>query len=213
MYAPQLQGLNTILCVGCHSDDIELGCGGTILKLLRDHDDLEIHWLVLSGAGERAAEAQLSATRFLGGASRHRIVIKEFRDRYFPQQAEQIKDFVHATAQQVEPDIVFTHWLEDRHQDHRLVAEFTWHAFRNHLIWEYEIPKYEGDLGHPNVFVPLDQELRDFKINTTYECFKSQQDKSWFTREAFSSLLTLRGLECNSPSGYAEAFHCRKIRF
>ena len=211
MYSPQLDNLNTVLCLGCHSDDIEIGCGGTILKLLKDRPDTQIHWVVFSGAGERADEARTSAQRFLGNADHHQIVIEDFRDRYFPAQAEAVKDFVHSISAKVNPDLVFTHRLEDRHQDHRLVAEISWHAFRNHLIFEYEIPKYEGDLGQPNIFVPLDKEFCDSKINFTYESFPTQQDKPWFTRETFNSLLRIRGLECNSPSGYAEAFYCRKM--
>ena len=211
MFAPQLSELKTILCLGSHSDDIEIGCGGTILKLIREHANAEIHWVVFSSAGERADEARTSATHFLAGASRHHIEIRDFRDRYFPQQSEEIKEFIHSLASRIQPDLIFTHRLEDRHQDHRLVAEFTWNAFRNNLIFEYEIPKYEGDLGHPNVFVPLEKELCDSKIHTTYDCFRSQQDKSWFTLDTFAALLRLRGLECNSASGFAEAFHCRKM--
>jgi len=211
MYTPPLTNLKSILCLGCHSDDIEIGCGGTILKLLRACPEAQVHWVVLSGAGERADEARTSAERFLGDSSQHNIMIKDFRDRFFPQQAEEIKNFVHSVSSEVSPDIVFTHRLEDRHQDHRMVAELTWNAFRNHLIFEYEIPKYEGDLGQPNVFMPLDKELCDAKIDITYESFKSQQDKPWFTHDTFSSLLRIRGLECNSPSGYAEAFHSRKM--
>lgn len=182
-----------------------------MLKLLQEYPDVQVYWVVLSGAGERADEARSSANRFLGDSSKHRIVIQDFRDRFFPSQAEAIKEFVHSISSEVAPDLVFTHRLEDRHQDHHLVAELTWNAFRNHLIFEYEIPKYEGDLGQPNVFVPLEKDLCDSKINITYESFASQQDKPWFTHDTFSSLLRLRGLECNSPSGYAEAFHCRKM--
>ena len=211
MFIPQLNNLKSVLCFGCHADDIEIGCGGTILRLQREHPDVYIHWGALSGAGERAAEAQASAERFLENSSNHKIVIHDFRDRFFPQQSEEIKNFIHSVSTEVNPDLVLTHRLEDRHQDHRLVAEYCWHAFRNHLIFEYEIPKYEGDLGLPNVYVPLDQELCEAKIGITYECFKSQQDKPWFTPDTFSSLMRIRGLECNSNSGYAEAFYCRKM--
>lgn len=182
-----------------------------MLNLLRDHPNLQVHWVVLSGAGERSDEARLSAAEFLADAGGDRIVIKSFRDRFFPQQAVQIKDFIHSLSSEGDFDIVFTHRLEDRHQDHRLVAELTWQAFRNHLIFEYEIPKFEGDLGQPNVFVPLQKELCESKIEITYSRFASQQDKPWFDRETFWSLLRLRGLECNAPSGYAEAFQCRKL--
>ena len=211
MFTPQLTNLKTVLCLGCHSDDIEIGCGGTILKLLREQPEVSVRWVVMSGEGKRASESEASAKRFLGDAAQHQVQVESFRDRYFPTQAEAIKDFIHAVAAEVNPDLVFTHRLEDRHQDHRLVAELTWNAFRNHLIFEYEIAKYEGDLGQPNVFVPLEKELCEAKIDITYECFQSQQDKPWFTRETFSSLMRLRGVECNAPSGYAEAFHCRKM--
>ncbi len=211
MYTPQLADLHTILCIGCHADDIEIGCGGTILKLLRDQPNVQVHWVVLSGDANRADEARASATRFLGTSAIHRIIIQQFRDRYFPYQGEAIKDFIHTLSRDIVPDIVFTHRLEDRHQDHRLVAELTWNAFRNHLIFEYEIPKYEGDLGQPNIFVPLDRDACDEKVNITYDSFGSQQEKPWFSRDTFTSLLRLRGLECNSHTGYAEAFYCRKM--
>ncbi len=211
MYTPQLNNLKTILCLGSHSDDIEIGCGGTVLKLLRDCPGVDVRWVVLSSSGGRANEARTSAERFLSGSSNSRILIQDFRDRYFPSQYEAIKDFIHGVSCEVSPDLVFTHRLEDRHQDHRLVSDLTWNAFRNHLIFEYEIPKYEGDLSQPNVFVPLEKNLCDTKINITYESFETQQEKPWFTPDTFSSLLRLRGLECNSPSGYAEAFYCRKI--
>ncbi|NOY43804.1 MAG: PIG-L family deacetylase [Planctomycetes bacterium] len=211
MYTPQLNNLKTILCLGSHSDDIEIGCGGTVLKLLRECPGVVVHWVVLSSEGERAGEARTSAERFLNGSLNSRVLIQDFRDRYFPAQYEAIKDFVHGISGEVSPDLIFTHRLEDRHQDHRLVSELTWNAFRKHLIFEYEIPKYEGDLGQPNVFVPLEKDLCDTKINITYESFESQQEKPWFTPDTFSSLMRLRGLECHSPSGYAEAFHCRKM--
>ena len=205
------QRLDNILCIGCHSDDIEIGCGGTVLKLLERHPGANVHWVVLSAAGQREEEARTSARQFLAAAQQSRVVVGEFRDRYFPSQAEEVKDFIHDIARATTPDVVFTHRLEDRHQDHRLVAEVTWHAFRNHLVLEYEIAKYEGDLGQPNVYVPLSEELCRHKIDTVHEAFASQRDKPWFTPDTFWSLLRLRGLECNSPTRYAEGLYCRKM--
>ena len=185
-----------------------------MLKLLDEHTEAKVTWVVLSAAGPRRAEAQASAERFLADVSSE-IVIADFRDRYFPYQGEQIKDFVHKLAEQIndvnQPSVIFTHRREDMHQDHRLVAELTWNAFRNHFIVEYEIPKYEGDLGQPNLFVPLTKETCQRKVDLLHEQFVSQRDRPWFTTETFWSLLRLRGLECQSAYGYAEAFHCRKV--
>lgn len=203
--------VRSILCLGAHADDIEIGCGGTILKLLEQHPQASVHWVVLSGDHVRKAEAQISAERFLAAAHHRDVFVEEFRDRYFPAQYESIKEYIHELTAQVQPDVVFTHRREDLHQDHRLVAELTWNAFRNHLIFEYEIPKYEGDLGQPNVFVPLSEEICERKIDTIYDAFASQRDKPWFTKETFRSLLRLRGLECQAPSGCAEALYCRKL--
>jgi len=203
--------VRTILCLGCHADDIEIGCGGTILKLLEEHPAARVCWVVLSAGGERIPEARASAEKFLSSATERNIIIADFRDRYFPAQHEQVKDYIHELAAQFRPDIVFTHRREDVHQDHRLVAELTWNAFRNHLIFEYEIPKYEGDLGRPNVFVPLAKATCTRKVDTLHDAFVTQREKPWFTKETFWSLLRLRGLECHSPSGYAEGLYCRKM--
>ncbi|MCE9544621.1 MAG: PIG-L family deacetylase [Planctomycetia bacterium] len=201
----------TILCLGCHPDDIEIGCGGTVLKLLEQHPQLTVWWGVLSSEGVRADEARRGAELFLTGAAAKHVVIRDFRDRYFPLQYEQVKDFIHSLAREVQPDVVFTHRLEDVHQDHRLIAELTWNAFRNHLVLEYEIPKYEGDLGKPNVLVPLTAEQCQTKIASLHEAFASQRDKPWFTEDTFWALLRLRGLECNSPTRFAEGLYCRKM--
>jgi LmbE family N-acetylglucosaminyl deacetylase len=205
------QNLRRILALGCHADDIEIGVGGTLLRLLAEHAGLHVTWVVMSAAGERRAEAQASAEQFLERAGSREIIIADFRDRFFPFQAEAIKEFLHQVADKTQPDLVFTHRLEDRHQDHRTVAEFTWHALRNHLVCEYEIPKYEGDLGQPNLFVPLAREVCERKIAITHESFASQRDKPWFTPDTFWALLRLRGLECNSPTRFAEGLYCRKM--
>jgi len=211
MFTFGFQNLRRVLCLGCHADDIEIGCGGSMLRLLNERPGMEVWWVVLSGDPDRAAEARQSAANWLSAARERQIICGDFRDRYFPAQWAQIKEFIHAIAARVEPDLIFTHRRDDAHQDHRLVGEITWNAFRKHLIWEYEIPKYEGDLGQPNVFVGLDEAICKRKIELLGDGFPSQQGKPWFTADTFWSLLRLRGLECNSPSRLAEGFYSRKI--
>jgi LmbE family N-acetylglucosaminyl deacetylase len=201
----------TILCLGAHADDIEIGCGGTLLRLLAESPTIEVCWVVFGAAGERAREAEFSAGLFLAKAAARRVIVRSFRDSFFPYEGPAIKEALHEIARDVQPDLVFTHRLEDRHQDHRLLAELTWNALRNHVILEYEIPKYEGDLGHPNLYVPLDEATCRAKIETTHRTFATQHSKPWFTPDSLWGLLRLRGLECNSPSRYAEAFTCRKL--
>lgn len=211
MFSPKLSDVRTVLCLGAHSDDIEIGCGGTLLKLMQQHGPLNVCWVVLSGEGPRADEARNSADHFLQAAGESDVRIEGFRDSYFPAQYETIKDYFHQLSRSVRPDLVFTHRREDWHQDHRLVNELTWNAFRSHLILEYEIPKYEGDLGKPNVFVPLEEAECQQKVTTLSECFGTQRSKGWFTEDTFWSLLRLRGLECAATTRYAEAFTCRKM--
>jgi len=210
MFTPNLKNLRRVLCLGCHGDDIEIGCGGSVLRLLNEHPGIEIWWVVLSGDPDRAAEARQSADAWLAGAGQRHVICGDFRDRYFPAQWAQIKDFIHGIAARVEPDLIFTHRRDDAHQDHRLLGELTWNAFRNNLTWEYEIPKYEGDLGQPNVFLALDEAICRRKVELLWNAFPSQQGKPWFTADAFWALLRLRGLECNAPSRFAEGFHARK---
>ncbi len=200
----------SILCLGSHSDDIEIGCGGSLLRLLSSYSDLEIVWVVFSSTVEREREARTSAELFLRGAKRSEIIVKDFRDGFFPFQGSEIKNFIEG-LKQVSPDLVFTHNRKDAHQDHRQIAELTWNTFRNHLILEYEIPKYDGDLGHPNLFIPLEQDIYQRKIRYITEAFETQRTKRWFEPETFLALMRLRGMECVSPSGYAEAFYCRKL--
>jgi LmbE family N-acetylglucosaminyl deacetylase len=201
---------STVLCVGAHSDDIEIGCGGTVLKLVAANPDLVVHWVVLSAYGDRAGEARASAERFMAGCSHHEVEVAAFRERYFPHLPE-LKEFFDGLGARVRPDIVFTHHREDAHQDHRVVAELAWNTFRDHLILEYEIPKYDGDLTRPNVFVRLDEDTARRKTQAVLEGFPSQTDHFWFTRETFLSLMRLRGIEARAPSGYAEGFHARKL--
>ena len=200
-----------VLCLGAHSDDIEIGCGGTLLTLRKRFPDLEFRWIVFSSGHERAEEARRSAALFLKRAGRSQILVKDFRDRFFPFMGAEIKEFFDQFSQEFSPDLIFTHYRHDLHQDHRTICELTWNAFRNHLILEYEIPKYDGDLGAPNVFVPLDRGACERKIKNILAAFTSQRAKPWFTRETFLALLRLRGVECGAPSGLAEAFYGRKI--
>lgn len=210
-FAKQSDSNFKILCLGAHSDDIEIGCGGTILKLLEQNPETEVCWVVLGAAGHRKSEAMGSADIFLAGAKRKEVITREFRDGYFPDKWAEIKDFFEELRRRFQPDLILTHYRRDMHQDHRLVSELTWNTFRDHLILEYEIVKYDGDLGTPNFFVPLTGITARKKIHTILDCFGSQKHKSWFTEDTFSSILRLRGVESNAPEKYAEAFHCRKI--
>ncbi|MEX0679234.1 MAG: PIG-L deacetylase family protein [Pirellulales bacterium] len=211
MRTMSLGPLRTILCLGAHADDIEIGCGGTLLKLLAQHRGVALHWIVFSGAGVRAEEAAASAAQFLRDAETRHVKIHSFRDSFFPAAWPEIKEVVAQLGSTVAPDLIFTHRREDFHQDHRTLAELTWCAFRNHQILEYEIPKYEGDLGSPNLYVTLDEDVGRRKVDTLFDSFKSQHEKPWFCRETFYALMHLRGLECNAPGKLAEAFHCRKM--
>jgi LmbE family N-acetylglucosaminyl deacetylase len=200
----------TVLALGAHADDIEIGCGGTLLRLAATYPELEVHWVVLSGSPERAAEARASAGSYLGGVVKHRVITETFRDGFFPYEGSAVKEYFERLKGEVSPDLILTHRRGDLHQDHRLVAELTWNTFRNHLILEYEIPKYDGDLGAPNFFVALDDETCDRKTALLIEHFASQRDHAWFTEDLFRSLLRLRGMESNAPSGKAEAFYSHK---
>lgn len=200
-----------VLCIGAHSDDIEIGCGGTLLKLIEEQPRLSVHWVVF-GANQpaRAAEAVGSAQVLLQSIQTKTIVVKQFRDSFFPyigtaikEEFEQLKD--------VAPDIIFTHYRNDLHQDHRLLAELTWNTFRDHFILEYEIPKYDGDIGAPNLFVPLSENQCQRKVDHILQHFATQGERHWFTPDLFYAFLRLRGMESRSPSKYAEAFYCRKI--
>jgi LmbE family N-acetylglucosaminyl deacetylase len=198
-----------ILCVGAHSDDIEIGCGGTVLRLAEQYPDSEFHWVVFNAAGIREAEARHAAGLFAGPRLKGTI-LKTFQDGFLPYVGGEVKAVFESGLKQIAPDLVFTHNGRDAHQDHRLLWELTWNTFRDHLILEYEIPKYDGDMGRPSMFVPLERETCEKKVRHLMEAFKSQQEKRWFQPDTFFSLMRLRGMECNSSSGYAEAFYCRK---
>jgi len=205
----QFGGIKNLLCLGAHSDDIEIGCGATIRKLTMRYPGLSICWLVFGAVGKRRAEAKNSARVFLEDAGKSRIIIKAFPNSYFPFHGAAIKDLFESLKSQFEPDIVFTHFRNDRHQDHRVISDFTWNTFRNHLILEYEIPKYDGDLGSPNVFVEINQKLAHEKAENLCRLFPTQNNRHWFSEETFLALMRLRGMECCSR--YAEAFYCRKM--
>lgn len=202
-----------ILCMGAHSDDIEIGCGGTLLRLSTEYPELYVTWVVFSAVSERAVEAQNSANEFLKNVRHKRIILKEFRDGYFPSNVSDLKDIFEDLKGRVIPDLIFTHYRNDLHQDHRQLCELTWNTWRNHSILEYEIPKYDGDLGNPNFFVTLDEELREHKIALLMKYFQTQTNKHWFSSETFNALMRLRGIESKSSSGYAEAFYGRKVLF
>jgi LmbE family N-acetylglucosaminyl deacetylase len=198
-----------VLCLGCHSDDIEIGCGGAILRLAEQYPKCEFHWVVFNALGVREGEARKAADMFAGPKLRGPHLHK-FRDGFMPWVGSEVKA-IFEELKAVSPDIVFTHYGKDAHQDHRLISELTWNTFRNHIILEYEIPKWDGDLGQPNVFAPLTKEMAEKKAKNIVEAFVSQQPKHWFEESTFLALMRLRGMECNSPSGYAEAFYSRKL--
>jgi LmbE family N-acetylglucosaminyl deacetylase len=200
-----------ILCLGAHCDDIEIGCGGTILRWLQEDAGLEFYWVVLSSNRERKKEASKSADLFLKGARKKKILIESFRDGFFPYRGAEIKEYFEALKKRVSPDIVLTHYREDRHQDHRLVSDLTWNTFRRELILEYEIPKYDGDLGQPNLFVHLNQTVCQEKIRNILEIFETQTEKHWLTEDTLRAILRLRGVESHAQEKYAEAFYCRKM--
>lgn len=202
-----------ILCLGAHPDDIEIGCGGTILKFIDEAPEAKFRWIVFSGNKIRNKEALQSVSSFLNEIESKQIDIYNFRESYFPFVGAEIKDCFEKIKKEFSPDIIFTHYTGDAHQDHTLISKLTWNTFRNHFIIEYEIPKYDGDLGAPNLFVYLDESLVQRKIDFLCDFFQTQNRKIWFSEENFKSILRIRGVECNSPTNYAEAFYCRKMVF
>ena len=204
-------GPRKVLVLGAHADDIEIGCGGTMLRLVSKPRDLDVLWVVFSASEERAAEARMSASAFLAGAARTRVIVRNHRDGFLPYSGAAIKDEFEALKEQFTPDLVFTHFRNDLHQDHRLISELTWNTFRDQLILEYEIPKYDGDMGAPNFFVHLDATLCKRKVDNILRYFASQRGKTWFSEDTFYAMLRLRGLESNAPEKHAEAFYCRKM--
>lgn len=200
-----------VLALGAHADDLEIGCGGTIMRLLDERPGTVVTWVVLTALGDRGQEATESAEKILAAAGERTIITKEFRDGFFPYIGSSLKEFFEDLKSSSSPDLIFTHRGADLHQDHRLISELTWQTFRNHLILEYEVPKYDGDLGSPNVFSIISERGSRRKVDHLVTCFPSQQHRPWFSEETFLSLLRLRGIEANSQTGYAEGFYCRKL--
>ncbi len=204
-------GALKILCLGAHSDDIEIGCGGTILRLIQQYPNARFYWVVFSACGVRKEEAQRGVDSFVGSRRLEHALFQQFPDTRMPFVGSDVKNCFEELQKEFSPDLIFTHHRRDAHQDHRLISELTWNAFRDHFILEYEIPKYDGDLGQPSVFVPLESDVYKNKIQHIMDAFPSQQSKRWFEESTFLALMRLRGMECNAPSGYAEAFYCRKL--
>lgn len=205
------QPLRRLLVIGAHSDDAEIGCGGTVLRLLAEHSGMSVTWVVLAATGERELEAGRSAEALLQGAADVEIVMGGLRDAFLPHHWAETKDLFERLKAELDPDLVLTHQRSDLHQDHRIACELTWNAFRDHLILEYEIPKWDGDMGAPNVFVPLSKDAVSRKVEHLMEHFASQRSKRWFTPDLFEGLMRIRGMECASESGFAEAFYGHKV--
>ena len=201
----------TILCLGAHSDDIEIGVGGTLLAWIAEGRQLDISWCVLSGIGDREEEARASARDFLHGVASSRVDVMQFKDGFFPSQGDEIKRWFEGLKEEARPDLILTHRRDDAHQDHREVSRHTWNTFRDHLIVEYEIPKWDGDLGQPNLYVPLSSEILERKAGLLVKHFGSQRSKHWFDEETFRGLARLRGMECRAPERYAEGLFARKL--
>jgi len=199
-----------VLCLGAHSDDIEIGCGGLILSLIASRRRVDVTWVVFSAPAEREREARRGAAAFLKGAARTTILIKQFKDGHFPYEGAAVKA-VFESLKATRPDLVLTHYRDDRHQDHRVISDLAWNTFRDHFVLEYEIPKFDGDLGTPNCFVPLTRALCLRKVRHLEQVFGTQRDKHWFSEETFLGMMRLRGMECRAPGGYAEAFYGRKV--
>jgi LmbE family N-acetylglucosaminyl deacetylase len=208
---PGPSGALNVLCLGAHSDDIEIGCGGAVVRLASEYPGCVFHWVVFSALGVREKEARRGAELFTAGARLEGPELKTFRDGFLPFVGADVKNTFEELKQKTSPDLIFTHYGEDAHQDHRQVSELTWNTFRDHLILEYEIPKYDGDMGRPNLFIPIPTEIAQKKVSHLLDAFPSQKDKRWFEETTFLSLMRLRGMECNSESGYAEAFYSRKL--
>ena len=205
------RGRLRVLCLGAHADDVEIGCGGTVLQLVKDGAD--VRWAVFSGNEHRAEEARRSARLFLGKDAERHLVLHGFRDAHFPAQFTAIKEAFETLAAAIRPDLVFTHFRDDRHQDHRVLSDLAWNTFRRQVVMEYEIPKWDGDLYTPNLYVPLAARAADRKVAHLMRAFASQCDRDWFGESVFFGLMRLRGMECRAPSGYAEAFFGRKLVF
>jgi LmbE family N-acetylglucosaminyl deacetylase len=201
----------SVLCLGAHSDDIEIGVGATLLTMIERGIHLEVQWCVLCGAGDREREARASAADFLLGSTRANIEVMAFKDGFFPEQGEAIKSWFEVLKTRINPDVILTHRRDDAHQDHREVSRLTWNTFRDHCILEYEVPKWDGDMGRPNLYVPVVARTLQRKIDLLMRHFESQRSKQWFDAETFRGLARLRGMECRAPESYAEALFAHKL--
>jgi LmbE family N-acetylglucosaminyl deacetylase len=208
---PAIRDRLTILCLGAHSDDIEIGAGGTLLQWIADERKLDVFWCVLSASGPREEEARRSAATFLRGAAEAHVEVMPFKDGFFPEQGEEIKSWFESLKLRVQPDLILTHRRHDAHQDHREVCRHTWSTFRDHLVLEYEVPKWDGDLGQPSLYVSLAARSLERKVDLLMEHFGSQRSKDWFDRDTFTGLARLRGMECRAPDRHAEAFFASKL--
>ena len=202
---------NCVLLLGAHCDDIEIGCGGTLLQCAARWPNTRFIWVTFSSNAERAVETRAAAARLLAEVRVREIRVENFKEGYFPHTGATLKDYFEGLKREA-PELILTHYRHDLHQDHRVINELTWNTFRDHLVFEYEIPKFDGDLGHPNMFLPLSREHMQRKTDILLECFPSQRARSWFTRDTFMALARLRGIESNAPDGFAEAFYARKLR-
>jgi LmbE family N-acetylglucosaminyl deacetylase len=200
-----------ILCIGAHCDDIDIGCGGALLSLLERYPGACVTWVVMGSTPVRERELRASARRFLRRAAESAVLVHQFRDGFFPAQYAAVKEAFEALKQLPRPDLIFSHRRTDLHQDHRVVAELTWNTFRDHLILEYEIPKYEGDLTTPCAYVELTRAQVERKISILLSCYRTQHSKRWFTDSTFRGLMRLRGIESSGKSGWAEGFHVSKF--
>jgi len=201
----------SVLCLGAHADDIEIGVGGTMLQWLSEGAELDVVWCVLSAVGPRKSEATASATSFLSDVQRCRVELHDFRDGYFPAQSAELKTYFEDMKTRVEPDVIFTHWRDDAHQDHREICRHTWNTFRDHMILEYEVPKWDGDIGRPNMYVPLQERVMARKVELLIRHFVTQRGKHWFDAETFRGLARLRGMECRAKERYAEGLFAHKL--
>ncbi len=209
----EAQSARRILCVGAHCDDIEIGCGASVVALQNRAEQVIVDWVVLSGTVERRRETEAALQTLVRPANRGELLFGDFPDGRFPAAYGAIKDFCESLKSRPAPDLILCHERDDRHQDHRIVNEMVWNTFRDHMVLEYEIPKWDGGLGQPNVYIPVEAEAADAKVDALLASYPSQSGRDWFTRDTFMALLRLRGLECRSPSGYAEAFYGRKLTF
>jgi LmbE family N-acetylglucosaminyl deacetylase len=209
-FLPEFPPNGAVLCLGAHSDDIEIGCSGLLMMLRERYSGLRFHWVVFSGDEVRERETRAAAARLMAGAD-FSMNVHKFRGSYFPHFGADIKDAFELMRKQITPDLILTHFLADRHQDHRTISELTWNTFRSHAVLEYEIPKYDGDLAQPGVFCPVSDVMVEKKISTLLDCFESQRNRQWFDADLFRGHMRLRGIECNSPTRFAEAFYARKL--